>query len=341
MVNNSHRKEVEEILRTWNDGTQVHNESMTLEFKESFNFAGLSDYYRDFAAFANNKGGYLLYGVKDKPKRELVGLTGKALLQCKKFDPEGVDGHLLEDFLGHIDWEFNFYELDGKHYAYFYIAEAEVKPIICKRKICDMNEGEIYFRYTGRTQRIRYTELEEIIKHRLEQQDQRWKETLTKLMKTGPANAAILDMENNTLSASDAPVMVVDEKLVERIKFIKEGQFDEKEGAPTLKLVGQVTPINKVEVVKREKWDPLKEYTLSAKELAKQVKDKSGIKENLIWLAIKQLGLNGNKEYAYYNFRSKKQADDYSRTGKVPNGVPSIYKPAAVDLIIKTIQDGI
>lgn len=55
MINNSHRKEVEEILRTWNDGTQVHNESMTLEFKESFNFAGLSDYYRDFAAFANNK----------------------------------------------------------------------------------------------------------------------------------------------------------------------------------------------------------------------------------------------------------------------------------------------
>ena len=80
-----------------------------------------------------------------------------------------------------------------------------------------MNEGEIYFRYTGRTQRIRCFELEDIIKHRLEEQDKKWIDTLTKLMKTGAANAAILDMEKNTLSTSDAPVMVVDEKLVNRI----------------------------------------------------------------------------------------------------------------------------
>lgn len=218
------------------------------------------------------------------------------------------------------------------------MAEAKEKPIICKRKIGDMNEGEIYFRYTGRTQRIRCFELEDIIKHRLEEQDKIWIDTLTKLMMTGPANAAILDMEKNTLSASDAPVMVVDEKLVDRIKFIKEGQFDEKEGAPALKLVGQVTPINKVEVVKHEKVNSLNEYPLSAKELAKQVQDKSGMKHNIIWSTIKQLNLKENKDYAYYNFRNKGQADNYSKTGRVPASVPSIYKPAAVDYIIQAAR---
>lgn len=94
--------EVVELLRTHDDGTLVHSESMTLEFKESFNYAGLADYYRDFAAFANNKGGYLVYGVKDIPKRELVGLTPKAKELWDKLDPEGVDGHLLEDFSGHM-----------------------------------------------------------------------------------------------------------------------------------------------------------------------------------------------------------------------------------------------
>lgn len=56
MKENVHNKEVEDFLRTHDDGTLVHSESMTLEFKESFNYAGLADYYRDFAAFANNKG---------------------------------------------------------------------------------------------------------------------------------------------------------------------------------------------------------------------------------------------------------------------------------------------
>ena len=304
--NNARNMDVVELLRTHDDGTLVHSESMVLEFKESFNYAGLADYYRDFAAFANNKGGYLVYGVKDRPKRELVGLTPKAKELWDKLDPEGVDGHLLEDFSGHIEWEHNLIVLNGKNYAYFYVAEAKEKPIICKRKIGDMNEGEIYFRYMGRTQRIRCFELEDIIKHRLEEQDKIWIDTLT--------------------------------KLVDRIKCIKEGQLDEKEGAPTLKLVGQVTPINKVEVVKHEKVNPLNEYPLSAKELAKQVQDKSGMKQNIIWLTIKQLNLKENKDYAYYNFRNKKQADNYSKTGRVPTSVPSIYKPAAVDYIIQAAR---
>ena len=31
-----------------------HRDSQTLEFKEAFNFAGLAEYFHDFAAFANN-----------------------------------------------------------------------------------------------------------------------------------------------------------------------------------------------------------------------------------------------------------------------------------------------
>lgn len=43
--NNARNMEVVELLRTHDDGTLVHSESMTLEFKESFNYAGLADYY--------------------------------------------------------------------------------------------------------------------------------------------------------------------------------------------------------------------------------------------------------------------------------------------------------
>lgn len=80
---------IKDLLRTREDGTLFHRESQTLEFKESYNLRGLAEYFRDFAAFANNKGGgYLIFGVKDRPKRELIGLSEKSRSLLDKTDPE-------------------------------------------------------------------------------------------------------------------------------------------------------------------------------------------------------------------------------------------------------------
>lgn len=45
-----------------------------LEFKESFNWGNKNEYVRTIAAFANAKGGYLVFGVTNSP-RTLKGLT--------------------------------------------------------------------------------------------------------------------------------------------------------------------------------------------------------------------------------------------------------------------------
>lgn len=338
----SHRKNLEEILKTREDGKLLRREGKSLEFKESFNFNGMAEYLRDFASFANNKGGYLVFGVKDHP-RIAVGLKPTSKDQFDKIDPEMITGFLLETFTGHIDWEHDVVEVNGKYYGYFYVEEAKEKPIICKKdeggKEKILKESAIYYRYNGRTQIIRYSELEAIINNRIKEQNQQWVAQLNRLGKAGAANAAILDMDKRTLQ-TDAQVLVVDEKLVERIKFVKEGQFVEKDGAPTLKLVGDVTPVNKVEVIKHEKVNPLTEYPLSAAELAAQVKSKGGIKMNDIWRIISEHKIKENKDLAYYNFRNKKQAETYIQNGKVASGVPSIYKPAAVDYIIQLAQQG-
>ena len=47
--------QVKEFLRE-KDGRLHHRENQELEFKEQFNFSGLAEYLRDFAAFANNRG---------------------------------------------------------------------------------------------------------------------------------------------------------------------------------------------------------------------------------------------------------------------------------------------
>jgi predicted HTH transcriptional regulator len=90
-----------ELLRLKKGGNLYHREGQELEFKEQFSFAGLADYFRDFAAFANNRGGYLIFGVKDSP-RALVGLSEKAKVQFDKIDSEKITGYLLDIFTSDI-----------------------------------------------------------------------------------------------------------------------------------------------------------------------------------------------------------------------------------------------
>ncbi len=58
--------EIEEILRVKESGYLFHREGQELEFKEQFNFSSLDDYFKDFPAFSNNKGGFLVFGVQDE-----------------------------------------------------------------------------------------------------------------------------------------------------------------------------------------------------------------------------------------------------------------------------------
>lgn len=336
-------EEVKELLKLKNDGNLHHRESQTLEFKESFNLGGLTDYYRDFAAFANNKGGFLIFGVKDRPKRELIGLNEKSSEKFDKLDPEIVSGRLLELFSSNITWEHEIYELDGLKFGVFYVNEALIKPIICKKdegKNQILKNGEIYYRYGGRTQKIQFAELESIINKRIEQNNSQWMDLVQKIGISGPQNAAILDSERGLIEKGENQILVVDEKLLKKFQIIKEGEFSEKKGAKTLKLIGNIVPIDKVEVIRKVKENKLKEYPLSAMELAREIKKKQPkINQNRIWEIIKENDIKNNKTYADYVFKNIKQQEDYETKKNVHKGTPSIYKILTVDYIINIYKN--
>jgi len=336
-------KTVTELLKVKEDGNLYHRESQYLEFKESFNLAGLADYYRDFAAFANNKGGYLIFGVKDRPKRELIGLSSKAIEQFDKLDPEIVTGHLLDLFSSNITWEPEIFRFGDMVFGIFYIYEKLLKPIICKKdegKDQILKNGEIYFRYGGRTQRIQYSELETIINKRIEQNNTQWMDLVQKIGKSGPQNAAILDTEKGLIEKNESQILVIDEALLKDIQWIKEGEFSEIKGERTLQLVGNVVPIDKVEVVRKEKENKLKEYPLSATDLANEIKKKNHvINQNKIWEIIKENDLKNNKNYSDYVFRNIKQQECFELNGKISAGIPSIYRNSAVDFILNIYKN--
>lgn len=334
-------KEIIELLKVKPGGRLYHREGQTLEFKESFSLAGLGDYFRDFAAFANNKGGYLIFGVSDSPRRR-IGLKKNAKKRFDDIDPQIISGHLIDIFSGHIEWNQTIVKIGKKHFGAFRIKEARVKPIIAKKDIVKDNaikNGEIYYRYGGRTQKIQYSELEAIINKRIQQNNRHWLDTMQKVGKAGPENAAILDTEKSIIEKGDAKVMVIGDELAESLEFIKEGEFTETKGAKTLKLVGEVQPAQMVEVIKHEKQNLIKEYPLTAKQVAKEVKHKRPkIKQNRIWQIIKEQNLKANPDYGAYVFSNKTQSDKYKESGTVSNGTPCIYKPGAIDFIINIID---
>lgn len=333
---------IKELLRPKDGGGLHHREGQELEFKEQFSLAGLDDYLRDFVAFANNKGGYLIFGVTDAP-RILKGLTKNSLQQFEKIDPEKITGFLLEIFSGHISWEQETVNYRDLHFGVFKIEPALVKPIISKKdggKDHTIKNGEIYFRYGGRTQKIQFPELESIINKRIEQNNNQWLDLMSKIGKAGPSNAAILDTEKSIIEKDDSKIFVVDEELAKKLKFIKQGEFVEQKGATTLKLVGDVVPIEKVEVVKKVRENLIKEYPLTSTELIDEIKKRlPDSKQGQIYDAIKNNKIKDDLEYSAYNFRSKKHEDEFLKTGKLPTGTPSIYKYKTVDLLCLILKN--
>jgi len=162
---------------------------------------------------------------------------------------------------------------------------------------------------------------------------------LSKIGKAGPQNAAILDMERSSIEKGSSQILVIDDVLPSKLKFIREGNFSEKKGAETLKLVGDVMPVNQVEVVKHVKENLLKEYPLSAMNLLGEVKRRvHGVKTRDVWAAVQENGLKTNRNYAAYNFRNRAQEERFDNTGN-PGANPVIYNSAAVDFVEKVIRN--
>ncbi|NYT72223.1 ATP-binding protein [Halomonas sp. QX-2] len=332
--------EVRELLRL-NGERLYHREGQELEFKEQFNLAALADYFRDFAAFSNNRGGHLIFGVKDAP-RVLIGMSEKSADQFEKIDPEKITGFLLDIFSSEIHWDQAAIEIDDKKFGVFRVWPSNSKPVIARKdegKDQTIKNGEIYYRYGGRTQKIQSAELESIINHRIEQNNQHWLDLMSKIGRAGPQNAAILDTEKGLIEKDETRVLVLDEGLASKLKFIKQGEFVEKDGATALQLVGDVVPIDQVEVIKHVKENLTKNYPLAAIDLADEVKGLvPGVGRNEVWKCITENDLKNNSDYSAYNFRNKKHEDEYRETGVVPSVTPSIYNHAAVEFLVKVMK---
>jgi hypothetical protein len=224
------------ILSQLDENVCICNEkAQSVEFKESFNLANLAEYARTMAAFANNSGGYLVLGVRDTP-REIVGLTSDRFAEV---DPAEISTRLNQLLDPALIWRSGTVDHKQKCLGYIHVAEARRKPVVCRQTKNPLREGAVYYRYPGETKEIRYSELATILEQDRLATDNKWIGLLSQIATVGIDNSAVLNLESGEVSGPRG-AMFIPAELLPRLQFVREGQFVEKMGAPTLKLIGEV-----------------------------------------------------------------------------------------------------
>jgi hypothetical protein len=213
-------------------------ESTYLEFKESFNWAGCAKYARTCAAFANTRGGYLVFGIADKARR-VVGLQTTAF---DNRDPATITQYFNEHFSPEIKWDAISRDFSGHRLGIIYTHENTAKPVICTRTDQDIQDGVIYYRYRGRTSAIRHAELRSVIDEVRQKDQDLWLHHIQNMAKIDVRKTGILDLASGTVT-DPAGSFVIDESLLDRISVIRESQSGVKTGAPTIRIIGDAEAI--------------------------------------------------------------------------------------------------
>lgn len=210
-------------------------ESDEYECKENFNIRHFSKPLKTIAGFANNRGGYLLFGVKDLPHSfEVCGLADDRFAET---DQNKFSQTIRSALAPTPRFEVATIQLDGLKVGIIHVEPHGSKPVIACKSEGEVAEGSIYYRYSGETKAISYPDLRAI----LDERDHRSREAILpmvqRLLELGPGNALVANLANGQLEGGERPILI-DPASLEQIKFIKEGAFDEVDGAPTLKVIG-------------------------------------------------------------------------------------------------------
>jgi hypothetical protein len=248
-----------------NNNLIIANESNNIEFKKAFNLGGKEKYAKTLAAFSNNKGGYLIFGV-DNEKREVLGLTND---RFEDMDPATLSRFLNDSFSAEIRWEKYIHNILDRKIGIIYAYEADEKPILCKKNQGDLNEGDIYYRYNGSSERARFNELKEMLNLEKEKYTKRLMEQISKIVKIGVGNVAIMNTVDGKLYGNKESILL-DESLLSKIKFINEGSFSETIGEPVLKVIGSV---ESVKIIARPRFIPIRTPDIVNAFLAEKVPD--------------------------------------------------------------------
>ena len=314
MVN--HEAEVIKILsRRDSDEKLRSRESNTVEFKKAFNMGSSAAYAKTMAAFANNSGGYIIFGIADSP-RSICGLTNDNYENVKQ---EQLTDTINSYFAPAINWEMGpmidieveasdnngVVRKETKKVGWIYVEESEQKPVIALK---DNNSekitaGDVFYRYRARNGKIKPAEMEHIISDRITKERENLLKVLEVVRKSGTANLGIVNYSDGHLTTPYGVDIAFDRKLVTQVlkkaKYIKEGSFHETEGIPVIRVAGNIDLAEEVPV---PEGDP----DVTHPYIQKQMAEKLGISSQELYILIWHYKMKEDKKFHLEITASKK-----------------------------------
>jgi hypothetical protein len=226
-------------------------ESDRHECKAGFGFKHQDKWLRPIAALANNAGGYIFFGVNDKEAKGPGGedlsnvVVGLDTDDFETADPASFATRVKAVFDPTPQFEIGTAKVGGKTVGVLFVHRHSSRPVIAtKNEGSLVKEGDIFFRYPGQSARIKYSDLRAMLDARDAETRRQLVPMMGRLLRLGPDRAMIADLEAGKLTDASTSIQL-DKSLVEKLTFIKEGQFSETEGAPTLRLIGEVEAVSR------------------------------------------------------------------------------------------------
>ena len=288
----THEEYIRKLINSVDKNGRVKSrERNDLEYKESFGQNSWAKYAKTMAAFANNKGGYIVFGVKDNP-RDIVGVN----TAFENFKQEKFTESLNSLFSPEILWETGIVDFGEFSIGYLYTYESELKPVMALKNESSekINSGDVFYRYRARSEKIKYPEMYRIIEERAKQERNQILKLMETIRKSDTTNLGIVNYNNGKFSTPYGADITVDKKLVLQVlrkaKYIKKGSFDETSGTPVLKVTGNIDLAEEVPVPDIE---PDVQYPYIQKQLA----EKLSITKQQLYALIWFFNMKESKKY--------------------------------------------
>ena len=288
----THDEFVLSILQNVDESGHIKcRERNDLEYKESFNANSFAKYAKTMASFANNQGGYIIYGIKDRP-RMIKGVNNAFI----EFAQEKFTECLNSLFSPEIVWISGIVQLGTIKIGYIYTCESFEKPVVALRN--DNGEkivaGDIYYRYRAQSSRIKYPEIRRIIDETKKREQERILKIIESIKEGNGANIGIVNYSNGRLTTPYGVDIEIDKKLVAQMlrkaKFIKAGQFSEAEGEPVIRVTGNIDLAEEIPV---PDLDPNQMYPLFERDIIEQTQLSQTEVRALIW----EYKIKGQRKY--------------------------------------------
>ncbi|TVR37720.1 MAG: ATP-binding protein [Cryomorphaceae bacterium] len=229
-----------ELIKLNAQNRVIKREGLQVEFKRVFdwnNNESRAKYVKSIASFANRGGGYMIFGVKNSPK-EIEGIDES----FSAIDDANISAYLNNYLAPSVDYERSEIEVDnGVKVGFLYVFEAVRKPVVCIKDYgIILSESTIYYRYNSRSERIKSSDLINLLDEVKQRESEKWSELFSKIAKFGVDSSAIYSTDLGQISTLNGNKFILDERLLRRLQVIDQYSSNEVDGAPAVKIVGEI-----------------------------------------------------------------------------------------------------